>query len=352
MLYICFHRFVIRERCISHFLPKNSDTQKKNKIVFTAPTGEEITTKKQLDHYLKPHPGGPKISEFNWGTGQRSASKSEKKDKEPEETLEKEKAEGKDVEIQEAEKTDDNQKDEDPKKIIVKDTEKQESMSVNVDKNVQGLTVSFNNYVWLITDIHIDNMSGKVVQCDTYPKVFDKILECSSMSSSINQEYHDMKVKHSQSKLLTELICEIVTEVDDSSKVLRILGSVASTPIQHGIPKIIKECLVSGSKFNYLKNEAVLLEMALINWTLSEVMKRGFTPLTTPEIARSLVVYSIEGSDQCLIGTAEIPVGGIHMDSILANSSLPIKYAAFSYCFYTEADAAGAATIYWPSDTS
>ncbi|GJW78094.1 serine--tRNA ligase, chloroplastic/mitochondrial isoform X1 [Tanacetum coccineum] len=101
---------------------------------------------------------------------------------------------------------------------------------------------------------------------------------------------------------------------------------------------------VSGSKFYYLKNEAVLLEMALINWTLSEVMKRGFTPLTTPEIARSLVVYSIEGSDQCLIGTAEIPVGGIHMDSILADSSLPIKYAAFSHCFRTEAGAAGAAT--------
>ncbi|CAH1443858.1 unnamed protein product [Lactuca virosa] len=115
---------------------------------------------------------------------------------------------------------------------------------------------------------------------------------------------------------------------------------------------------VSGSKFYYLKNEAVLLEMGLINWTLSEVMKRGFTPLTTPEIARSLVVekcgfqprgdntqvYSIEGSDQCLIGTAEIPVGGIHMDSILADSALPLKYVAFSHCFRTEAGAAGAAT--------
>ncbi|WJZ92318.1 hypothetical protein VitviT2T_011320 [Vitis vinifera] len=115
---------------------------------------------------------------------------------------------------------------------------------------------------------------------------------------------------------------------------------------------------VSGSKFYYLKNEAVMLEMALINWTLSEVMKRGFTPLTTPEIVRSSVVekcgfqprgsntqvYSIEGSDQCLIGTAEIPVGGIHMDSILAESLLPLKYVAFSHCFRTEAGAAGTAT--------
>ncbi|KAJ1386181.1 Serine-tRNA ligase, type1 [Sesbania bispinosa] len=115
---------------------------------------------------------------------------------------------------------------------------------------------------------------------------------------------------------------------------------------------------VSGSKFYYLKNEAVLLEMALLNWTLSEVMKRGFTPLTTPEIVRSSVVekcgfqpranntqvYSIDDSDQCLIGTAEIPVGGLHMDSILADSLLPLKYVAFSHCFRTEAGAAGTAT--------
>ncbi|XVE60526.1 hypothetical protein DITRI_Ditri05aG0136000 [Diplodiscus trichospermus] len=115
---------------------------------------------------------------------------------------------------------------------------------------------------------------------------------------------------------------------------------------------------VSGSKFYYLKNEAVMLEMALVNWTMTEVMKRGFTPLTTPEIVRSSVVekcgfqprgentqvYSIEDSDQCLIGTAEIPVGGIHMDSIIAESSLPLKYVAFSHCFRTEAGAAGTAT--------
>ncbi|KAF3338083.1 serine--tRNA ligase [Carex littledalei] len=115
---------------------------------------------------------------------------------------------------------------------------------------------------------------------------------------------------------------------------------------------------VSGSKFYYLKNEAVLLEMALVNWAIAQVSKRGFTPLITPEIVRSSVVdkcgfqprgqttqiYSIEGSDQCLIGTAEIPVGGIHMDSILSESVLPLKYVAYSHCFRTEAGAAGTAT--------
>lgn len=62
-------------------MPKQGKTPKKNEIIFTAPTGEEISNKKQLERYLKSHPGGPKMSEFDWGTGEtprRSARISEK----------------------------------------------------------------------------------------------------------------------------------------------------------------------------------------------------------------------------------------------------------------------------------
>ena len=63
------------------FLPKKGLTPKKNEIIFTSPTGEEINSKRQLEQYLKAHPGGPAISEFDWGTGEtprRSARISEK----------------------------------------------------------------------------------------------------------------------------------------------------------------------------------------------------------------------------------------------------------------------------------
>lgn len=63
------------------FFPKKGGTPRKNEIVFTAPTGEEINNKKQLEQYLKAHPGGPAVSEFDWGTGEtprRSARISEK----------------------------------------------------------------------------------------------------------------------------------------------------------------------------------------------------------------------------------------------------------------------------------
>ncbi|XP_028753920.1 methyl-CpG-binding domain-containing protein 11 [Neltuma alba] len=71
------------------FFPKKGGTPRKNEIVFTAPTGEEFNNKKQLEQYLKAHPGGPAASEFDWGTGEtprRSARISEKAKASPTET--------------------------------------------------------------------------------------------------------------------------------------------------------------------------------------------------------------------------------------------------------------------------
>ncbi len=112
---------------------------------------------------------------------------------------------------------------------------------------------------------------------------------------------------------------------------------------------------VSGSKFYYLKNEAVYLELALVRYALDIVRKKGFTPIITPDIAREEVlegigfnprgeesnIYSLEGTGTCLIGTAEITLGGIHADSIVDTNLLPIKMAGHSHCFRREAGAAG-----------
>lgn len=54
------------------FTPKKGGTgtpPRRNEIVFVAPTGEEIKSKRQLEQYLKSNPGGPSSSEFDWGTG-------------------------------------------------------------------------------------------------------------------------------------------------------------------------------------------------------------------------------------------------------------------------------------------
>ena len=115
--------------------------------------------------------------------------------------------------------------------------------------------------------------------------------------------------------------------------------------------------IVSGTKFYYLRREAALLELALINWSMHKAAKRGFIPMTTPDLVRESVfekcgfqpradntqIYGVRDSGLCLTGTAEIPLGGVHMDKILSEGELPIKMAAFGHCFRTEAGAAGAA---------
>uniref|UniRef100_A0A803P044 glucan endo-1,3-beta-D-glucosidase n=1 Tax=Cannabis sativa TaxID=3483 RepID=A0A803P044_CANSA len=63
------------------FVPKKAGTPRKTEVIFIAPSGEEISTRKQLEQYLKSHPGNPPVSEFDWTTGEtprRSARISEK----------------------------------------------------------------------------------------------------------------------------------------------------------------------------------------------------------------------------------------------------------------------------------
>ncbi|MFW5806320.1 MAG: serine--tRNA ligase [Spirochaetota bacterium] len=112
---------------------------------------------------------------------------------------------------------------------------------------------------------------------------------------------------------------------------------------------------VSGTKFYYLKNEAVFLELALSRYAMDVLVRHGFTPTITPDIAREEIasgigfnprgpesnIYTLEGEGTCLVGTAEITLGGYHADSILEAEDLPIRLAGFSHCFRREAGAAG-----------
>jgi seryl-tRNA synthetase len=112
---------------------------------------------------------------------------------------------------------------------------------------------------------------------------------------------------------------------------------------------------VSGQKFYYLKNDAVLLDMALQRYALDVVRDAGFTPMITPDLARRHVVdsmgfsprdsatqiYSVADTDLDLIGTAEITLGGLYLDELVDESELPIRIAGISHCYRTEAGSAG-----------
>ncbi len=112
---------------------------------------------------------------------------------------------------------------------------------------------------------------------------------------------------------------------------------------------------VTGQKFYYLKNEAVLIEQALVCYALNLLCAEDFVPVTPPDLARESIldgigfnprgaetqIYSIANSDLCLIATAEITLGGMLSDSMLEEKDLPLKFAGLSHCFRTEAGSAG-----------
>ena len=114
----------------------------------------------------------------------------------------------------------------------------------------------------------------------------------------------------------------------------------------------------TGNKFYFLKNEGLMLDMALTQYAIEILKKEGFELFLTPDLAKielieklgyvprgpETQIYKIENSDLGLIGTAEITLGGLLKDKILSAKELPVKFAGLSHCFRTEAGTYGKAS--------
>ncbi|MDI6603157.1 MAG: serine--tRNA ligase [Patescibacteria group bacterium] len=112
---------------------------------------------------------------------------------------------------------------------------------------------------------------------------------------------------------------------------------------------------IAGTRFGYLKKEAVLLEFALINLAFDNLLKRGFIPVIPPVMMKAKMMKGmgyIEQTDReeayylpkdglFLAGTAEQPIGTMHAGEIFAEEELPRRYVGFSTCFRREAGAYG-----------
>ena len=115
---------------------------------------------------------------------------------------------------------------------------------------------------------------------------------------------------------------------------------------------------VAGAGFYFLKNEAAVLELALCQYAMRRAIDAGWTPHTTPDLARTEIlagtgfnprgeetqIYSVAGTDLSLVATAEIPLGGTLAGELLDAGELPRRLCGLSHCFRTEAGAYGKAT--------
>jgi seryl-tRNA synthetase len=109
---------------------------------------------------------------------------------------------------------------------------------------------------------------------------------------------------------------------------------------------------VAGSRFAYLKGDLVLLELALVRWTLEVLRGHGFEPVVPPVLVREEAlfgtgflpdteqqIYRLADDPLYLAGTSEVPLASLHAGEIM--EAVPRRYAGFSPCFRREAGAAG-----------
>lgn len=171
-----------------------------------------------------------------------------------------------------------------------------------------------------------------------------------------------------------ELLCKIPNPSADDVKVgppeynevLRTVGEIPTFdfPVRDhlelgeltGTIDMDRGTKVAQSGFYYIKGDAAVLELALMQFAVTTMAKHGFLFVISPNVAkeRNVVgcgfqarsekerqIYHIEGEDLDLIGTAEITLVGQHTDEMLDAASLPLRYLGYSSCYRTEAGSYG-----------
>jgi seryl-tRNA synthetase len=149
---------------------------------------------------------------------------------------------------------------------------------------------------------------------------------------------------------------------EDDYEVIRVVGDQAPPPPSDhadygermGFVDSVRAVRMSGSRFTYLMREAVLLELALVQWVTQRLVRHGFVPVVPPVLVQEPMmeaagffptdrgqVYDVDEGSLFLVGTSEVPLAGIHLGEQVPADSLPLRYAGISTCFRREAGTYG-----------
>jgi len=119
-----------------------------------------------------------------------------------------------------------------------------------------------------------------------------------------------------------------------------------------GLGNTLKASEVAGSRFYYLFDDLVFLDMALLMYAIDSLTSKGYRLVLPPYMLRHKVmmgvidlkafedaIYKIEGEDLYLIATAEHSLAALHAFEDIPEDDLPLKYVGVSPCFRKEAGA-------------
>ncbi len=149
---------------------------------------------------------------------------------------------------------------------------------------------------------------------------------------------------------------------EDEGEVVRVVGDTpAPPPLDHatfseamGFVDTPRAAEASGSRFAYIMREGALLELALVNYAMSALVRHGFVPVITPALVRERTmeeagffptdraqVYDVDEGELFLLGTSEVALSAIHRAETLTPEQLPARYGGYSTCFRREAGTYG-----------
>ncbi len=151
---------------------------------------------------------------------------------------------------------------------------------------------------------------------------------------------------------------------ETGNKVVKTVGKKPSfkfTPLshvdliqKHGWADLERAAKISGARWYFLKGDLAVLDLALVQYAMEFLRKKGFTPVIPPFMMSHAayngvvslddfenVMYKVQGEDLYAIATSEHPLTAMYMDEVLDEAALPAKLAGYSTNFRKEAGAHG-----------
>lgn len=252
----------------------------------------------------------------------------------------------------------------------------------NLDTDVNGIYTKY--LLYKKTKIELDDLQAlrksiaREISGPPTPSIIEKVVRLKNDIQKKNAEVIS-KVEDAYSTALTipnVLMQDVPIGNETRNRILRAEGNKPQfdfTPRDHveigellDIIDIERATKVSGTRFGYLKNEGVLLEFALVQLAMKNLVSKSFTPIIPPalikqEITQGLGYWQGEGNENYylvsdfelegpekgqplplyLVGTGEHSVVPMHKDEVINEKDLPKKYVAFSPCFRREAGSYG-----------
>src|SRR5438552_3935056 len=121
-----------------------------------------------------------------------------------------------------------------------------------------------------------------------------------------------------------------------------------------GVLDVERGARTSGSRFVYLLGDVVFVQFALMRNAMDILVEKGFTPSIPPVLVREetmfasaflptdeVNIYRTDADQLYLVGTSEVSLAALHMEEILDEGALPLRYAGYSTCFRREAGSYG-----------